>query len=46
MARQSARRGMVTGQIDTCISGSVDPALIKKLKEWKINLNERLDILN
>ena len=27
------------------LSGSIDPALIKKLKEWKINLNERLDIL-
>ena len=25
--------------------GSIDPALIKKIKEWKINLNERLDIL-
>ena len=28
-----------------CMYVCIDPALIKKLKEWKINLNERLDIL-
>ena len=40
--------GYVTKTLTKCteaLSGSIDPDLIKKLKEWKINLNERLDIL-
>ena len=47
---RGGHRGYVTKILTKCkevLSGStcIDPALIKKLKEWKINLNERLDLL-
>ena len=45
---RGGHKGYVTKTLTKCkeaLSGSIDPALIKKLKEWKINLNERLDIL-
>ena len=45
---RGGHKGYVTKTLTKCeeaLSGSIDPAVIKKLKEWKINLNERLDIL-
>ena len=37
---RGGRKGYVTKTLTKCkkaLSGSIDPALIKKLKEWKIN---------
>ena len=46
---RGGHKGYVTKTLAKCkealSGGSIDPAFIKKLKEWKINLNERLDIL-
>ena len=45
---RGGHKGYFTKTLTKCkeaLSGSIDPAVIKKLKEWKINLNERLDIL-
>ena len=39
---RGGHKGYVTKALTKCkeaLSGSIDPALIKKLKEWKINLN-------
>ena len=45
---RGGHKGYVTKTLTKCkeaLYGSIEPVLIKKLKEWKINLNERLDIL-